>query len=539
MNIDRWKPKRPSAQSVNLRSLILALTVCSAFIPFANTFYASYVVQRQQLIDTTLQANYAYATKLANSTEDFLQSALMQLDYAAHVIADHMDDVKRLEEETARLQIQSLSFNSSAILDATGVALATSPMTLQLKGRKLDTEGVRESLATKGPVISRPYLSTAGNFLIVLSQPVFARDGKYLGLVAGTIYLKQESILQKLLGTHFYQDGSYLYVVDRDKHIIYHPDSRRVGDMPARNAAVDEIAAGHAGKAAVTDSLGVEMLAGYAVVPSTGWGIVAQRPQEATLAPLHALMRTVLYKTLPVVVLTLLAIWWSARYIAKPLQLLANGARTMDKPSTDHTIRSVKSWYFESHELKKAMLIGIGLLQKNISKLREDAHTDPLTGLGNRRHLNAIIADLQAEGTPFAVIAIDIDHFKHVNDSHGHDAGDAVLRQLATQIREISRADDIACRVGGEEFLLLLPKAPLHRAAQVAERLRREVEAAELPVVGRVTVSQGVAFWPGGDAGVKTVLKQADAMLYQAKRNGRNRVAVYEAQREAPSVGES
>lgn len=531
MDFTRWLPRRLSPQKVNLRRLILALTICSAFIPFANTFYASYTVQRQQLIDTTLEANHAYATKLASSTEDFLQSALQQLDYAAQVIATHMDDAPRLQEETARLQLQSRSFNSVGIFDAGGVVLATSPATLKITGRKVDSEGVRKSLAARGPVISDPYLSAAGNFIVFISQPIFARDGRYLGMVAGSIYLKQENILDQLLGTHFYEDGSYIYVVDRGKRIIYHPDNQRVGNVLAGNAAADEIAAGHGGKSLVTNSQGVETLAGFAVVPSTGWGIVAQRPQEATLAPLHALMRTVLYKTLPVAVLTLLAICWSARRIARPLQLLANGARTMDKPSTDQTIRAVKSWYFESHELKKALLIGIGLLQKNISKLREDVNTDPLTGLGNRRYLNAEVAGFQAQETPFAVIAIDIDHFKRVNDSHGHDAGDAVLRQLAAQMREISRADDIACRVGGEEFLLLLPKVPLHRAAQVAERLRREIEANELPVVGRITISLGVSCWPGGEASTRSVFKQADAMLYQAKRNGRNRVAVYEAPR--------
>ena len=109
---------------------------------------------------------------------------------------------------------------------------------------------------------------------------------------------------------------------------------------------------------------GVDMLAGYAVVPSTGWGIVAQRPKAATLAPLNKLMRSVLYKTLPIALLMLVVIWWSARRIASPLRQLANGAHDMDKPETAQNIQAVKSWYFESYELKKAMLKGLGLLQR-------------------------------------------------------------------------------------------------------------------------------------------------------------------------------
>ena len=129
------------------------------------------------------------------------------------------------------------------------------------------------------------------------------------------------------------------------------------------------------------------MLAGYAIIPVAGWGIVAQRPKATTLAPLNKLMRAVLYKTLPIALVMLVVIWWSARRIASPLRQLANGAHDMDKPETAQNIQAVKSWYFESHELKKAMLKGLNLLQRNITKLREDVNTDPLTGLGNRRHL--------------------------------------------------------------------------------------------------------------------------------------------------------
>ena len=115
------------ATRLDLRRLILVLTICSALIPFANTFYAGYLVQRQQLIDTTLEGHYAYATKLARSTDDFLQSALQQLDYSAKLMAGHMDDLHYLGEEAARLRLQTKSFNSVTVIDQTGYVLATSP----------------------------------------------------------------------------------------------------------------------------------------------------------------------------------------------------------------------------------------------------------------------------------------------------------------------------------------------------------------------------------------------------------------------------
>ena len=133
------------------------------------------------------------------------------------------------------------------------------------------------------------------------------------------------------------------------------------------------------------------------------------------------------------------------------------------------------------------------------------------------------------EQRPFAVVALDIDHFKRVNDNHGHDAGDRVLQELARLMGESSREDDVLCRVGGEEFLMLLPNASVEVAAQVAERLRALVEQTPMEPVGRITVSLGVAHWPRDGSGIDQVLKRADEMLYRAKQHGRNRVETADA----------
>ena len=512
---------------MDLRRLILVLTLCSALLPFANTFYAGYAVQRQQLIDTTQEGNAAYARKLAKSTDDFLQSALQQLAYTAQLLAEHMDDEAQLIREATRLRLQTKSFNSVTIYNPLGTVLATSPETLQIKGKTLNSAAAKESLRTQGPVISQAYMSTAGNLIVFISQPIFSAQGDYLGAVGGSIYLQQESMLDKLLGEHFYRDGSYLYVVDKSKRIIYHPQADRVGQTITDNPVIDAVVAGASGNAVLSNSQGVAMLAGYAPVPSAGWGIVAQRPEAATLAPLDALMRNMLYKTLPLTLLLLLLIWWGARRIAQPLRQLANGAHTMDRPETAQTIQAVHSWYYEAQELKKAMLVGLGLLHKNITKLRQDVHTDPLTGLGNRRQLDAALVSFAANRTPFSVLAVDIDHFKKVNDTFGHDVGDTVLQHLSQQMRSVCRTDDLPCRVGGEEFVILLPGAPRHIAAQVAERLRLLVETTELATVGHITISLGVSSWPDCSADMPTVFKQADDMLYAAKHAGRNRVEVF------------
>lgn len=122
--------------------------------------------------------------------------------------------------------------------------LATSPETLQIKGKTLQSAGVVETLSKRGPVVSQPYLSVTGNYIVFISQPIFSNDGQYLGAVGGSVYLKEDNILDTLLGSHFYQDGTYVYVVDKNKHIIYHPDSHRVGDRVINNDVINSVVKG-------------------------------------------------------------------------------------------------------------------------------------------------------------------------------------------------------------------------------------------------------------------------------------------------------
>jgi diguanylate cyclase (GGDEF)-like protein len=285
---------------------------------------------------------------------------------------------------------------------------------------------------------------------------------------------------------------------------------------------------GDEGESIIVNSEGVEMLTGFAIARKTGWGVVAQRPMRAALAPLDHLMQQVVYKTLPAVILCFVVIVWSAKKISMPLRMLADGAQRMNDDGTEKNIQNVKSWYFEAQELKKAMLLGVGLLHGNIRKLREDLHKDPLTGLGNRRRLDAALQKFKSLQMDFSVLSIDIDYFKTVNDTHGHDVGDMVLQHLAQFLSHICRVDDVPCRVGGEEFIILLPGTHKLDAAKIAERLRQNVEATDIPVVGKITISVGISCYPEDARDVFAVFKHSDEMLYQAKRHGRNRVEVFQ-----------
>ncbi|CUH39701.1 Stalked cell differentiation-controlling protein [Jannaschia seosinensis] len=159
---------------------------------------------------------------------------------------------------------------------------------------------------------------------------------------------------------------------------------------------------------------------------------------------------------------------------------------------------------------------------------------DPLTGLHNRRyglhHLSQVAIRCRMQGIRAGVVLLDIDHFKHVNDTHGHPAGDQVLARIAQILKDSLRSEDLVARLGGEEFLAILPDADLDQVRLVAERLRQTVEAAAIPLAGTapvsVTVSIGVGMLNSGDSDGSDTLARVDRALYAAKHAGRNRVNV-------------
>ena len=172
-------------------------------------------------------------------------------------------------------------------------------------------------------------------------------------------------------------------------------------------------------------------------------------------------------------------------------------------------------------------------LRSRLDQSLELAITDQLTNLYNRRFMNAQLGPLvqraQCGGDAVSVMVIDIDHFKQCNDTYGHDVGDAVLREFAVRLATNTRPLDFACRMGGEEFVVIMPRTAGDIACLAAERLRRHICAAPFSVPGvplplDITVSIGVACAERSDDTADTVVKRADEALYEAKRAGRNRV---------------
>lgn len=210
-------------------------------------------------------------------------------------------------------------------------------------------------------------------------------------------------------------------------------------------------------------------------------------------------------------------------------------ARALELGVNDYVVRPVDPNEFvarlKTQVRRKAYHDG---LRSNVAESIELAVTDGLTGLHNRRyldtHLETLVERAHKRGRALSLLITDIDHFKAVNDTHGHDGGDAVLREFARRLRNQVRGMDLVCRYGGEEFVIVMPDTPALMAAEIAERLRLDIGDAPF-ALGEgdteiaVTASLGVATLESGAGETAAALiKKADTALYEAKAGGRNRV---------------
>ncbi|HWW46907.1 MAG TPA: GGDEF domain-containing protein [Xanthobacteraceae bacterium] len=240
-------------------------------------------------------------------------------------------------------------------------------------------------------------------------------------------------------------------------------------------------------------------------------------------------------------------VFWSFALFAAHLPLRALIGIWAEPATADWTYG--QSYFWSITQLSVSVLgclvlfsLAAATLSDILDQVRSERDLDALTGLPNRRGFMAQAeALLQNPSTPKALLICDIDHFKKVNDTHGHLVGDQVLAGVSDAIREILRAEDVAGRVGGEEFLILLENVTRDQAMRVAERLRAALAArsyGDLARGLRITSSIGVASYWDGES-IERMFARADTALYEAKKSGRNRVSIADMQHEVVAMRDS
>jgi len=286
------------------------------------------------------------------------------------------------------------------------------------------------------------------------------------------------------------------------------------------------------------------------------WSIAIRQPLETALQPARMLQYELLILGVFAAIVFGLVAYYLALYLSRPIEQLAHSAKQVQNNQSgaqfqlQHPVLEIaqlgqsidamtQSLLGKERELQEANASLEATVAQRTAALTEAnaellslATHDGLTGVYNRRRFDEKITEYsllsRRTGRPFALLLIDADHFKRINDSHGHAVGDEVLQQLATLIQNSVRSTDFVARYGGEEFAVLLPEVTQPDTPEVvAEKIRATVAEAEFPGVGIVTVSIGLGLADPADNNHTTLIKRADQQLYQAKAAGRNQVAFH------------
>lgn len=304
-----------------------------------------------------------------------------------------------------------------------------------------------------------------------------------------------------------------------------------------------ELKSGERVTASMTASIdGRSHMVALAWVPEIQWFVVSIIAPSVAMSASHFPSGLLLAGGLLVAALVLAAIWFESGLLRrlvrldKAAQAIAKGDFTvrLESTSEDEIGRVAKTFLAMSRrierytdDLRRQVAERTAELVEKNRELETLSTTDPLTGLANRLRLDDLLANEQAageaRGTRFSVILIDIDKFKSVNDTYGHQVGDVVLVRISRLLEQHVRVRDVVGRWGGEEFLVICPDADAEEAGVIAERLRQAMAECDIAVTGPKTGSFGVSTYVPGDS-IQSMIARADTALYRAKESGRNRV---------------
>jgi len=509
-----------------LRFAVNALVLLSVLVTVMISAVVGYQSQKDSLTRTTYQMNRVYTDKIADTVNGLFDSLFDSLDEFGREMSTDLHRAD-LQEKFQLFQRTHQSFNAVFLFDKDGILVGGSNVPKENIGTKVDSVGTNQALQERKPLVSEPYMSkTTQKLIIMLSHPIYDEQGEYEGFIGGSIRLHETSIFQTILGNApFHEDGSYAYVAGSSGILLYHPDKTRIGENISYSEVVQETMKGRSGHLKTINSRGIKMLASYTYISSAGWGVVSQTPNKVVVDSARGLVKELLLYMLPALILFITAIYWLIGKLASPFSVLARFAAQLSSSSSGNAaFPSIHHWNYEANELHRAFGRAVRHFRFQFEHLKRDAQTDPLTGLFNRRTLDQFVAHHISQKLAFSMMIMDLDNFKSVNDTYGHDVGDEVLRFLSEALKRMFGEEYVICRMGGEEFVVLVPTDDSEAALYDAEAVRSYMANTTSPTGNRVTISIGVATYPGMAETAEQLYRMADDALYRAKRLGRNRV---------------
>lgn len=369
-------------------------------------------------------------------------------------------------------------------------------------------------------------------WLVSLSQTLVSDDDQLLGVVA--IDASIDAVIQALALQDRDYPTAYSFVLDQQGRTLIHNNPALHGSF--HKAAFENLPspAIQSGNFTYNDA-GTQSIAHFNRVEDLGWIIVTGVHRADVLKPI----KVRIFSSLAIIIAAALVATWLASFLLS--RNIINPLIQLQKRLEDIVAGSSQAsadQQLPNNELGRIAesiesLTKDALYQKNLaleaknSLLNHLSKTDQLTGIANRRKIQEALEQeverFLRDQLPFSIVLFDIDHFKKINDHHGHDTGDQVLAELARQIKSRIRRRDVFGRWGGEEFILLFPETSHAEASQIAEQLRSQIAQQTFTKNLHVTLSCGVSEFQG-DLSLQEVLIEVDKKMYQAKEQGRNRV---------------
>jgi diguanylate cyclase (GGDEF)-like protein len=382
-----------------------------------------------------------------------------------------------------------------------------------------------------------------------VAAPVRDDAGRVVGVIGVHLsWTWADETRQSILASQPQAGGKSIWILSGDGTMLLGPD---IGSRPFPEDRIQAMRQGKAG--AFEDEAGQEaMLTGFAVAegyrdyPGLNWIVISRQPDSVAFAATRGIVWMIMGLGCAIAAIGLVCALLIAKGVVRPLQTIIEAANRIGRDPTISQLPRVtgsleivqlssalRSLLRRAGAAEQQVIATSTQHEKDVTALRHLAETDALSGLLNRRGFNLLADDAfnlyRRYERPLAVLILDIDFFKAVNDTYGHAAGDAVIRTIGATLMKTLRASDKVARFGGEEFVVLVHEVDAGGIITVAQNLRRVVEALTIDHQEHrisVTISVGGAIARHSDADVQAVIERADAALYMAKAAGRNRVVI-------------
>lgn len=533
-------------QSIKFRIIALSVVLVIVGILVRHFFAVPLIEERVQTLAATQQMSVA--SYIAQDIDHNLASRLALIEnFAADLPPALTSQPNELNTWLNQRQRINPIFDGGLLVikpDGYGLLAAAPASTDHNRMDFAATDWFKNAVRDNKAVMGRPSFQH-NNPAIVFSAPVHDAEGKIIAVLAGIASLNAPGFLDHLQKATLGATGGFLLVSPADKLFVAASDPNMImkpTPPTGVNLLHDRAMLGYRGSGVTINAKGVEELSAMASVPSSGWFVVARMPTEEAFQPVTALRDFVLKANAILSISILVALLVMLSRILRPLtdasraiHNMADGkARLTALPveCDDEVGKLVRGFNFLVAKLRREE----ASLKASEARLKFMAHHDYLTGLYNRvmleDHVQQALARAERDDVQVALLFCDLDGFKIINDQHGHDVGDDILRQVATRLSVDRRRVDTVARLGGDEFIILL--SGLSDARTAASHVAQQcLTAISVPfdVDGKsftLGISIGIALHSGTAIAPSALMEKADIAMYQAKHGGKGKFLFFE-----------